>query len=335
MYLTTLFNWRCFMKKFLLWNLAAFAALALVLGSTTKADAIELGCYETGFVVPVAFHNASDVDTVVSIINTCQCGTKATDPCTVYWTFFSKDSDHLYDSSLKLTKDDLGSFSLMEALGCNLVGEEGYLVFTLGGADGSIIDQDCIAANAYIIDVTNNDAIFIPVLPLDIEDYVRDLNLTAMDADSVTGASYGMDGNATVDLRYWVDRAYEARTTLAVWTIKNNIGPATVNVYDDEEHRTSLTICWKYTELNLWDPTCTGATASSKCNSSGRDGAADFTAWPSSYLDGFLRLDIPAPGIAWSWINTATIGAAQTFLGSEFCGVVDALGDPCPACTCP
>jgi hypothetical protein len=291
-------------------------------------------------VVPVAFHNASDVDTVVSIINTCQCGQEDTDPCTVYWAFFSKDSGHLYNSSLKLTKDDLGSFSLMEALGCDLVNEEGYLVFISGDENGYIIWEDCIAANAYIIDTARNDAIFIPVLPLRIpaEGSYADINLmamdAAMDADSVIGASNGMDAGAFVDLRYWVDPAYAASTTLAVWTIGNNIGPATVNVYDDEEHRTSLTLCWKYTELNLWDPANTGATASSKCTLSGRDGAADFTAWPSGYVDGFLRLKMPAPGIAWSWINTATIGAAQTFLGSEF-WVGDAVGDPCPACTCP
>jgi hypothetical protein len=296
------------MKKFLKWNLAVFAALALLLGGMSKADAIELGYYEAGFVVPVAFHNASDVDTVVSIISTCSS-------CTVYWTFFSKDSDHLYDSSLKLTKDDLGSFSLMEALGCDLVGEVGYLVFTSGDANGSIID-DCIAANAYIIDTARNDAIFIPVLPLEEGDYLPGLNLMAMNANSVTGADCGMPKGTTVDLRYWVDPAYGADTTLAVWTAENgDIGPATVNVYDDKEHRTSVTMCWKYKELNLWDPANTGATANSKCPA---DSAADFTAWPSGYVDGFLRLKMPAEGIAWSWVDSATIGAAQTFLGSEF-----------------
>lgn len=321
------------MKKFMQWKLAALAALVLVLGGISNANAITLGCYQEGVLVPVAYHNAADVDTVVSLTSTCSG--------MVYWTFFSKDSDHLFDNYFSVTKNDLASFSLKEELGCDLIDEQGYLVFSFGGNDTSVMTPgadgctNALAANAYIIDITNNDAIFIPVLPLDNSDYKPNHDLMAMTFDSIINASYGTPQGNTVDIRYWVDPDYCAETSMIVWTVGDpcTIGPRTVNIYDDSEHRVSLTMCWKYCELNIFDPTNTGASANTLCDWDSRADAADFTAWPSSYVDGFMRIQMPFSGIAWSYVTSTTIGAAQTMLAAEQCGVV--FAPTTPPCPCP
>lgn len=315
------------MKKFMQWKLAALATLVLVLGGISNANAITLGCYEEGVLVPVAWHNATE-DTVVSLTSTCSG--------MVYWTFFSKDSDHLFDNSFHVTKNDLASFSLREELGCDLIDEQGYLVFSFGGNDTSVMTpiggSNCLAGNAYIIDTANNDAIFIPVLPLDRRDYNPAHDLMAMWNNSIISAMYGTPPGRTVDIRYWVDPDYCAETSMIVWTVGNMVGPRTVNVFDDSEHRVSLTMCWKYYELNIFDPTNTGSSANTLCDWDTRADAADFTAWPSSYVDGFMRIQMPNWGIAWSYVTSPTIGAAQTMLAAEMCGQV---GDDCDTCDPP
>ena len=331
-----------FMKKFMRWGLAALATFALMLGVTGNVSAMDLGFYDEGVLVPRATHNGSNVDTVV--------GLTATAPGTVYWTYFSRNSDHLYDDYFPVTKNDLYSFSLGAVLGCNLIDEEGYLVFSFDRAcdddhpefdgvcgnakmneTGNLIRTKNLAANSFLVDTTAMDAIFVPVLPLDRWDYERNAELMVMDAGSITNASNGIRYDSNVDVRYWIDPAYCASTQMVVWTVGNSRGTDTVNVFDADEHRTSLTMCWRYKELNLFDPTDTGSSANEKCVWNTYGEAAAFTAWPSTYIDGFMRFCMPAPGIAYSYIASTHFGAMQTLLASE--GVpCDASpdGDGCP-----
>ncbi|MDL1959663.1 MAG: hypothetical protein LWW99_09965 [Deltaproteobacteria bacterium] len=317
------------MKKFMRWGLAALAAFALMLGVTGNVSAMDLGFYDEGVLVPRAIHNASNVDTVV--------GLTATAPGIVYWTYFSRNSDHLYDHYFPVTANDLYGFSLMGELGSNLIDQEGYLVFTLdvdcstglaGCEDAKINcagddETPFLAANSFLVDTTANDAIFVPVLPLDKDDYAVCTDLLAMDANSIEDAENGIPDDAQVDIRYWIDPVYCAATQMVVWTVGNGRGPDTVNVFDDAEHRTSLTMCWRYKELNLFDPTDTGVSANDNCVPGKYGTAAAFTAWPSTYIDGFMRTCMPADGIAYSYITSTYFGAAQTLLAAE--------GPPCDA----
>jgi hypothetical protein len=320
-----------FMKKFMRWGLAALATFALMLGAIGNVSAIELGCYDEGVLVPRATHNGSNIDTVV--------GLTANAPGIVYWTYFSKNSDHLYDANFKVTKNDLYSFSLATELGCNLLDEEGYIVFSFDRAcdkDKPQFDGVCgnaimnegldgtptnnLAANAFLVDTATDDAIFIPVLPLDRWDYEVDTELIAMDDESIWNASNGIEWNSIVDIRYWIDPAYCATTQMVVWTIGNRRGIDTVVVFNDVEKPVSLTMCWRYKELNLFDPTDTGSSANDKCHWNTWGEAAAFTAWPTGYIDGFMRIEMPAPGIAYSYITSTYFGAAQTLLAAENCG---------------
>lgn len=322
------------MKKFMRWGLAALATFALMLGVTGNVSAMDLGFYDEGVLVPRATHNGSNIDTVV--------GLTATAPGTVYWTYFSRNSGHLYDDSFKVTENDLYSFSLAAVLGCNLIDEEGYLVFSFdinckpnqpndGTCANAMMNEDGayptnnLAANSFLVDITANDVIFVPVLPLDRRDYERNAELMVMDADSIRNARNGIEEDMYVDIRYWIDPAYCAGTQMVVWTVGNSRGADTVNVFNDAEQRTSLTMCWRYKELNLFDPTDTGSSASAdgKCRWDTYGEAAAFTAWPSTYIDGFMRICMPAPGIAYSYITSTYFGAMQTLLASE--------GVPCDA----
>lgn len=315
------------MKKFMQWGLAALAAFALMLGVTGNVSAMDLGFYDEGVLVPRAIHNASNVDTVV--------GLTASAPGIVYWTYFSRNSDHLYDSYFPVTKNDLYGFSLANELGSNLIDQEGYLVFTLDVActnAANTVPAGCedfqincpndaptnnLAANSFLVDTTASDAVFVPVLPLDQDDYASCENLLAMDANSIVDAENGIPDDAQVDIRYWIDPAYCAATQMVVWTIGADRGTDTVNVFDDAEHRTSLTMCWRYKELNLFDPSDTGISANDDCVSGKYGTAAAFTAWPSTYIDGFMRICMPEAGIAYSYITSTYFGAAQTLLAAE------------------
>lgn len=318
-----------FMKKFMRWGLAALATFALMLGAIGNVSAIELGCYDEGVLVPRATHNGSNINTVV--------GLTANAPGIVYWTYFSRNSDHLYDASFKVTKNDLYSFDLAAVLGCNLLDEEGYLVFSFdiackkaGEFDGvcgnalmneeGSYDTNNLAANAFLVDTAADDAIFIPVLPLDRWDYEQDTELVVMDDESIWDAVNGIADESIVDIRYWIDPAYSATTQMVVWTVGNDRGIDTVVVFNDVEKPTSLTMCWRYEELNLFDPTDKGSSANDKCHWNTWGEAAAFTAWPTGYIDGFMRIDMPAPGIAYSYITSTYFGAAQTLLAAENCG---------------
>ncbi len=301
------------MKNWIKLSLALFATIALM---ATTANAVTLGLYEDGVMVPIAQHNNSNVDTVVGIT--------ANATGTVYWTMFSRNSEHLYDGQFNVTTNDLYSFSLNQILGSNLIDEEGYLVFTITpkpshSTNDIASDNASIAANAFLVDTTANDAIFIPVLPLADADYAAGVDLTAMDASTLTGATHGIPVDTTVDIRYWIDPTYSAQTTMVIWTVGNGIGTDTVNVYDADENRTSLTLCYKYTELNKLDPANVGSSANSGCTTANANLAsvADFTAWPSSYVDGFLRVSMPATGMAYSWVTSSAFGAAQTLLAGQ------------------
>lgn len=318
-----------FMKKFMRWGLAALATFALMLGVIGNVSAIELGCYDEGVLVPRATHDGLNINTVV--------GLTASAPGIVYWTYFSKNSDHLYDASFKVTKNDLYPFDLAAVLGCNLLGEEGYLVFSFdiackkaGEFDGvcgnavmneeGAYDTNNLAANAFLVDTAADDAIFIPVLPLDKSDYELFTDLVAMDDESIWNARNGIAAESIVDIRYWIDPAYCATTQMVVWTVGNDRGIDTVVVFNDVEKPTSLTMCWRYKELNLFDPTDKGSSANDKCHWNTWGEAAAFTAWPTGYIDGFMRIDMPAPGIAYSYITSTYFGAAQTLLAAENCG---------------
>jgi len=218
------------MKKFTTLGVAIVAALMMV-GLSSQANAVTLGKYSKGLLVPVTVHG-DGLDTVVGII----CG----DYTTVYWTFFDKNSNPVVDDQIPCTRHQLIKFSLNDKAP-NTEGIEGYIVFTANAGDGSrdknktdvIQDDDhkTLTGNAFLIDAVNDDAVFVPVVPLERCDYLPDgavgeygtwnQHLRQMNASSIYQLVNGfqfLNKDCKADFRFWVDPAYGASTKLTIWT---------------------------------------------------------------------------------------------------------------------
>ncbi len=294
------------MKKF-----AGFVAMIGLLLLAVQAQAVTLGIYEKGALVPSVYHNGSTVDTVVGILCEMNCTDHdATASGTVYWTFFAANSTHITDGTFTCTDDDLYGFSWKANAGRGLDNKNGYLVFVADPANESLT----ISANAFLVDTTAKDAIFVPVVPLNINDFQAGFDPRAMTASTLQTLRYGIRGGTTVDMRYWIDATYNAATTVVVW-LTEPVGAQTVLVYNDEEESKSVNINMP-DELNKIIP----------CNIPGM---------PLDYVDGFIQWTFPSSvdGFAYSYISSTLFGAQQTLLAAECNG--PAAGQSTPStCGC-
>jgi len=297
------------------WGFALAVMLVMLFVYASLASAFTTGVYEKGFLVPVTVHNGMGLDTVVGV--TCTGLEKAHDEMTVYWTFFDKNSHPVVDGQFTCSNNDLEGFSLNQSTN-NIQGVEGYLVFTADKLDkcGGVI-----AGNAFLIDLGNNDAIFVPVIPLSKGDYKSGTDVSSMNADSIQSLSYGLvnDPESFVDVRYWMDPDFNAKTNIVIWStacLEDEVGTdncyedeATkefkchVNAYDDDENRQSVSLplgC----ELTTIDP-------------------SEVVGWPA-FKDGFVRIPIDnlmpsrdSGAFVFSYITSDAFGAAQTLLAAQ------------------
>ena len=130
----------------------AFIGLVLL---AVQAQAVTLGKYEKGALVPSVYHNGSTVDTVVGVLCEFNCTDHVTASGTVYWTFFAANSTHVTDGTFTCTDDDLYGFSWKANSGRGLNDKSGYLVFVADPND----DNFTISANAFLVDTARKDAI--------------------------------------------------------------------------------------------------------------------------------------------------------------------------------
>jgi len=283
-------------KKLTKWGAGLVAAIAMMF-MAGQAGAVDLGYYEVGVLVPIAVHNGSNVNTVV--------GLTALQDNTVYWTFFDNNSTHVTDGEFDVTANDLHPFSWAAESGMGLEDMDGYLVFTINDSDDLTNAANAtLGANAFMVDTATDDAIFVPCVPLSIDDYNQPVDLTAMGPDSIEALSYGTYEGTPVDIRYWIDPAYSASTQIVIWTVEDVSGSYTVNMFNDEEERKSLTFKLKDGELNVIDP-------------------SSLLGAPADFIDGFIRWTFPDvgegddDGIAFSYITSTAFGAKQTLLTQE------------------
>jgi len=276
-------------------KLVGFLSVIGMLMLAVQVQAVQLGLYEKGALVPSVYHNGADVDTVVGILCEFNCTDHSpTASGTVYWTFFAANSTHVTDGKFTCTDDDLYGFSWMGNSGRGLDNKDGYLVFV---ADPNNTNMT-ISANAFLVDTTKKDAIFVPVVPLSINDFQANFDPRAMTPNTLYQLTYGIQGGTTVDMRYWIDPTYNAATTVVVWLV-DPVGAQTVLVYNDAEDSKSVNINMPY-ELNKIIP----------CNIVGM---------PQNYVDGFIQWTFPdtIDGFAYSYISSTLFGAQQTLLAAE------------------
>ena len=312
------------MKKF---AMAAVAAAAMTVG---VAQAYTVGTFTDGVVVPNVIHNGAADTTAVGLINQSAAITP------VFWTFFDQNSGHVTDGCFPMTPKDFHPFVWSAESGVGLEGKRGYLVFAAGTvvAPNDTLDTVCaatnsaavdaaalISANAFQVDVANQDLAFVPVIdgPLVI---ASDLSVMGPnDLTSVGGALNAAGGAAnTVSMRYFVDGAPGGTdTNIVVWSTGNHNGTHTVNMYDDKQTRKSVNFKMNFTELDWFDPETIA----------GR---------PAAFVDGFIEWspfaavpgDVTTPAaigahiatiggslFTYSLISAPAFGAVQTVLGAH------------------
>lgn len=289
----------------------------LVVITCSSALAVTLGKYGKGLLIPVTVNDGRSVDTVVGII--------CSDQTEVYWTLFSPTSNPIVDGQFSCTKNDYATFSLNSVVNDPITG---YLVFTAnGGPAGSVSestilnenDNKTITGNAFLIDADNDDAVFVPVVPIYTSDYKAGTDITSMGSDSIQHLTNGISsGDGFVDVRYWTDPEFNAFTNIVIWsTACLNLDVSAENCYttdskeffchmdtfDSDENRMSLSFpigC----ELTQIRP-------------------AEVVGWPN-FTDGFIRIPkdniIPVDGsgaIVFSYVKSDVFHAAQTLLASE------------------
>ena len=297
-------------------KLTGFLAFMGLILLAVQAQAVTLGIYEKGALVPSVYHNGSTVDTVVGVLCEFNCTDHVSASGTVYWTFFDVDSKHVTDGTFTCTDDDLYGFSWMANSGRGLNDKDGYLVFVADPNDANFT----ISANAFLVDQAKKDAIFIPVIPLSINDFQTGFDPRMMTASTLYQLTYGIRGGTTVDMRYWIDAKYNAGTTIVVWLVDPLATSQTVIVYNDDEQSKSVNIDLPH-ELNKIIP----------CNIVGM---------PTDFVDGFIQWTFPAStanssgdGFAYSYISSTLFGAQQTLLAAE-CNGGQTTGPSQPSCGC-
>jgi len=290
-------------------KLVGFLGILGLLLFAVQAQAVTLGIYDAGLLVPSVYHDGASVDTVVGI--TCQLDCtdhNATAKRVIHWTFFDIDSKHVTDGDLICTDDDLVPFSWKAAAGRGLDGKEGYLVFHATKSDFMI------AGNAFLVDQAKKDAVFIPCIPLDAADFN---GAPASEPDTITALANGIQAGTIVDMRYWIDPTYNAATTIVIWLVdpyvdsKKKAISITVNAWNDDEQRKSVTIQLPH-ELNKIIP-------------------CEIPGMPLDFVDGFITMTMPGSnaGFAYSYISSSLFGAQQTLLAAECEGRAAAPAQPC------
>lgn len=312
------------MKKF---AMAAVAAAAMTVG---VAQAYTVGTFTNGVVVPNVIHNGAADTTAVGLIN------QSSTVVPVFWTFFNQDSGHVTDGCFPMTPKDFTPFIWSAQSGLGLEGARGYLVFAAGvnGTAGALtVANACaatnsassdsgalLAANAFQVDVANQDLAFVPVIdgPLEITG-----DLSTMGPEnlvSVGGAFNVSAGDVnTISMRYFIDGAAGGNDTrVVVWSTGNQKGTHTVNMYDDAQNRKSVNFKLAHTELDWFDPeTIPGRPAAFV------DGFIEWApagALPADYspADGTGSLFAEGGSVfAYSLISAPAFGAVQTVLGAH------------------
>ena len=126
--------------------------------------------YAKGCLIPYAFYDGAGMDTVVGV----QAATTSFGGA-VYWSFLDADGVEIVSNSIPLNPGvkqyGLSLSGSAGGLGQNQIGwilvtfdNDGIL--NIGEPGGAIL-----AANCFLIDMVNNDAAVIPVVPLVIDDY--------------------------------------------------------------------------------------------------------------------------------------------------------------------
>jgi len=273
-------------------------ALALVL-TVPGAQAASLNIYTNCALLPWGTFGPAGITTAVGL-------TSRVDGI-VEWAFFDEDGDRLDDGRFAIEADELTGLTLDLVLSPALSGATGFMLFCLdSNADGLITvdDNGVLVANAFYVDLPNNDVAFLPVWSVTAgnldepdpenwtEEPIVDIPLLA----AGTGAS--------VDMQYLVDGVVGDgdNTRIVIFTSDEPsllvsmqaIGPG---------RQLEVSVELPHGRLNVLDV----------------ESIEEISALQGLRPSGFLRWNIPANAgsvVAFSLVESPGFGALQTLLGN-------------------
>lgn len=146
----------------------------------------------------------------VSANATTTVGLSSRSAGSVYWLFFDRDGRRLEGGSFAIQADRFSTFILNQELPATRDGENGFLLFCLDDdGDGRLIDDAPeLAGNAFFFDPDNNDAVFVPTVPVftpDLDSAALDDGFDALSASPIDGFSAGAVAGEEVYLQYFID----------------------------------------------------------------------------------------------------------------------------------
>lgn len=297
-------------------------AVALTGALGVAAHAATVSEFANGVLVP---HVLDDVDnnTQTAIgLTSCAAGV-------VYWTFFDVNTKHVLDDQFPVTANDQINMVWNQSLnggadsenssedgtifgGAGLENFRGYLLFildttgdrALNGPLTATSDTPCLAGNAFQIDLGNNDVIYIPTLPTSaiagdftepgeaLTDDFLIPNLEDVSSTDLWDLAAGARAGDQIYMRYFLDNA---ETTIVTWSAQLLPGPRTVNLYNTQQNRRSVTF-GPTGELSVDDP-------------------RGIVGRPSEFNDGFIVYPVPSDGVvSFSLIDADAFGAVQTVM---------------------
>ncbi len=207
------------MKRSVIGAVAAAILLALL---AAPAWAIVTDKFAVGVVIPYALYDDSGRDTVVGIAASPAAGRK------IYWSFIDANGNLLASDTISTATNNVlvYSFSLSAALrgtgGAPDVakGVPGYLVM-IDDNDGTLTPAEnsaLMGANAFLVNLSDFDAVFLPVVPLNRTDLVNSnidlLNFPPNALLTLTNGHY----NQSPFVRFLTGAGGDPRTELIVFT---------------------------------------------------------------------------------------------------------------------
>jgi len=296
-------------------------AVTSALGASA-ANAAIVGEYGNALLVPwvtAQSTNPGEIKGTTIALTSCAAGT-------VYWSYYNTASVKLIDSDFPLTANDQQSIIWNDVGFGNggFLDQTGYMIFFLdSNGDRSLTrtDSTCLSGNAFYVDTVANDVAFVPTFPMNVlwgdfgevgtpAEGIPDL-ITVPDTE-INGLWAGAQAGDTVHMRYLVDSPVNTgentdNTQIFVWTTDRIGGRRTIQQYDNNQTRFSLTLFLDDLELHILNPETN-----------------DNFSVISPFTDGFYEwtlsaADIGTGGLAtWSVVNSPRFQATQTLINPIF-----------------
>lgn len=279
-------------------TLATTLALSLAL-PVIGAQAASLNIYANCALLPWGTFGAPGVTTAVGL-------TSRVDGA-VEWAFFNPNGDRLDSGRFSIDADELAGITLDAVLTPLLANSEGFMLFCLDSNGDEIIDntdETDLAANAFYVDLPNNDVAYLPVWSVD------DGDLDDPDPDNWTSEPLvsisllaAVPGHE-LDMQYLIDGTPNSGdgTRIILFTTDETNLQTSMQAFGPGG-QTPVDVPLPNRNLNVVDV----------------ESVEEFVNLQGLRPSGYLRWVVPANAgstVAFSLVGSPTFGALQTLIGN-------------------